>query len=343
MTASIREAMLYTHMDVPQDGEAEKVRCNVCAHRCLIPEGGIGICHVRRNIAGKLYTLIYAEASSINVDPVEKKPLYHFYPGSYVFSLGTISCNFHCRHCQNWNISTARVGDIPTFEISPEEAVQRANRNHCAGIAWTYNEPTIWFEYTYDSARVAKREGLYTVYVTNGYISAEALDEISPFLDAANVDVKAFSDSFYKRVCGARLEPVLETCKRMLRKKIHLELTYLIIPGYNDGREELKEFADWVVTELNASIPVHLSRFYPAHLMLDVPPTSIESLEMAYEIAKDAGIEYVYLGNTPGHQYENTYCPECGELLIERVGYRVKMRLRGRKCPGCGHEINIVL
>ncbi len=330
-----KEAMLYTREDT-------KVRCNVCAHRCLIPEDGFGICRTRQNIKGKLYTLIYAEASSVNADPIEKKPLYHFYPGSYAFSLGTISCNFQCRHCQNWSISTARVGDIPTFEITPEESVWRAKQNRCEGIAWTYNEPVIWFEYTYDSARLAKREGLYTVYVTNGYMSEAALDEIAPVLDAASVDVKAFSDSFYKRVCGARLEPVLETCERMIEKRIHLELVYLIIPGYNDSTEELKQFAEWVVG-LNASTPVHFSRFYPAYKMLDVPPTSTACLENAYKIAKDAGVEYVYLGNVPGHKYENTYCPECGELLIQRTNYRVKRRIRDNRCPACGRELNIIL
>ncbi len=332
---AIREAMLYACED-------EKVRCDVCAHHCLIPEGGFGLCRTRQNVEGKLYTLIYAEASSVNADPIEKKPLYHFYPGSYAFSLGTISCNFHCKHCQNWAISAAQVGDIPTVEITPEESIRRAKQNRCDGIAWTYNEPTIWFEYTYDSARLAKREGLYTVYVTNGYISESALNEIAPFLDAASVDVKAFSDSFYKRVCGARLEPVLATCERMLEKRIHIELVYLIIPEYNDSTEELKRFADWVV-ELNATIPVHFSRFYPAYKMLDVPPTSIECLERAYEIAKEAGVEYVYLGNVPGHTYENTYCPECGELLIQRMNYRVKSRIRSRECPACGRAINIIL
>ena len=335
----LREAMLYKREN---ENVNAKVRCNVCAHQCLIPEDGFGICRTRQNRAGKLYTLIYAEASSFNADPVEKKPLYHFYPGSYVFSLGTISCNFHCKHCQNWSISTARPGDIQTFTISPEEAVRRAKQAHCNGIAWTYNEPTIWFEYTYDCAKLAKAEGLYTVYVTNGYISEEALNEIAPFLDAVNVDVKAFSDSFYKRVCGARLEPVLETCKRVLDKQIHLELTYLIIPGYNDTREEIRQFADWVA-RLSTAIPLHFSRFYPAHLMLDVPPTRTETLEMAHELAKDAGIEYVYLGNIPGHQYENTYCPGCGELLILRMDYRVKRRIRSPRCPACGRDINIIL
>jgi pyruvate formate lyase activating enzyme len=280
--------------------------------------------------------------SSSHVDPIEKKPLYHFFPGTLVFSLGTISCNFRCKHCQNWSISTAKVGEVYTTEMPPEEAIRQTKKSGCDGIAWTYNEPTIWFEYTYDSAKLAKREGFYTVYVTNGYISEEALNEIAPFLDAANVDVKAFSDSFYKKISGAKLEPVLETCERMLEKKIHLELTYLVIPGYNDSEEEIKKFSEWAV-DLNASIPVHFSAFYPAHLMLDVPPTSIETLEMAHGIAKEAGLEYVYLGNVPGHEYENTFCPECGELLIERTGYHVRKRISKPECPECGRSITIRL
>ena len=332
---AVKEAMLYKK-------ENEKVRCNICAHHCRITENGYGVCRTRQNIDGKLYTLIYSSVSSAHVDPIEKKPLFHFFPGSLVFSLGTISCNFRCKHCQNWSISTAKVGDVYTTEIPPEEAVRQTKKSGCDGIAWTYNEPTIWFEYTYDSAKLAKRAQLYTVYVTNGYISEDALNEIAPFLDAANVDVKAFNESFYKRISGTRLEPVLETCERMKEKKIHLELTYLIIPGYNDSEEEIKKFSTWVVN-LNASTPVHFSAFYPAHLMLDVPPTSIGTLEMAHEIAKEAGVEYVYLGNVPGHEYENTFCPECGELLIERTGYHVRKRISEPKCPECGRSIDIRL
>jgi pyruvate formate lyase activating enzyme len=332
---ALKEAMLYEKEDA-------KVRCNICAHHCHITENGYGVCRTRQNIDGKLFTLIYSSVSSSHVDPIEKKPLYHFFPGALVFSLGTVSCNFRCKHCQNWNISAAKVGEVYTLEMPPEEAIRQTKKSGCDGIAWTYNEPTIWFEYTYDSAKLAKRDGLYTVYVTNGYISEEALNEIAPFLDAANVDVKAFSDSFYKKISGAKLEPVLETCERMQEKKIHLELTYLVIPGYNDSEEEIKKFSEWAV-DLNASTPVHFSAFYPAHLMLDVPPTGIETLEMAHGIAKEAGLEYVYLGNVPGHEYENTFCPECGELLIERTGYHVRKRISKPECPECGRSINVRL
>ncbi len=332
---ALKEAMLY-------ELENAKVKCNICAHHCSIAENGYGVCRTRQNMEGKLYTLIYNRVSSANEDPIEKKPLYHFFPGTLVFSLGTISCNFRCKHCQNWSISTAKVGDVYTTEMPPEEAVSRAKKSGCEGIAWTYNEPAIWFEYTYDCAKLAKREGLYTVYVTNGYISEAALNEIAPFLDAANVDVKAFSEDFYHKICGAKLKPVLETCERMLEKKIHIELTYLIIPGYNDSEEEIKKFSEWAV-DLNASIPVHFSSFYPAHQMLDVPPTSIEIMEKAHEIAKEAGVEYVYLGNVPGHEYENTFCPGCGGLLIGRTGYLVRKRISKPECPECGRSINVRL
>jgi pyruvate formate lyase activating enzyme len=338
----IKEAMLY------EKGEDEKLKCNVCAHHCTIAESRYGICRTRQNRAGKLYTLIYSSVSSAHVDAIEKKPLYHFFPGSLAFSLGTVSCNFKCKHCQNFEISHASVRerdiDAHTVDMSPEEAVRRAKDSGCDSISWTYNEPTIWFEYTYDCARIAKKAGLYTVYVTNGYISEDALNEISPFLDAANVDVKAFSEDFYKNISGAKLEPVLDTCRRMYEKKIHLELTYLIIPRHNDTDAEIKNFSSWVV-DLNPSIPVHFSRFYPMHLMLDVPPTPVETLERAHDIAKEAGVEYVYIGNVYGHKYENTFCPECETLLIERKGYNIRKIISQPRCPepSCGKEINIRL
>jgi pyruvate formate lyase activating enzyme len=225
------------------------------------------------------------------------------------------------------------------MEMSADESVKAAIRSKCDGIAWTYNEPTIWFEYTYDGARLAKREGLYTVYVTNGYMSEDALNEIAPYLDAANVDVKAFKQEFYAKVSSAKLEPVLRTCERMKEKGIHLELTYLIIPTYNDDPEEIKDFSEWAVS---LSAPVHFSRFYPRGDMSHLYQTPVETLEKAYEIAKGAGVEYVYLGNVYAHRSENTYCPECGKLLIERRGFSVVKKLSERRCPKCGREIDIV-
>lgn len=319
-----------------------KVQCKVCAHRCTILSQKRGICRVRENRGGKLYTLIYNTVSSINVDPIEKKPLFHFYPGSTALSLGTVSCNFRCRHCQNYAIATANVGETSTQEITPEESIELAKQYGCQGISWTYNEPTIWFEYIYDSAKLAKKAGLYTVYVTNGYMSEDALNLIAPYLDAANVDVKAFDNEFYRRVCGAKLEPVLRTCERMKEKNIHLEVTYLIIPGHNDGPEEIRRFSEWVVG-IGADTPVHFSRFHPHCQMTNISSTPLETLEEAHKIAKECGIEHVYIGNVFGHRYESMYCPKCDENLIERRGYSVINRLgAGNKCPKCGIEVNVM-
>jgi len=330
-----KEAMLWK----PLTGN--KVQCNLCAHQCTISEGKRGICRIRENQGGKLYTLIYNSVSSINADPIEKKPLFHFYPGSMALSLGTVSCNFRCKHCQNYGIAFANVGEVPTQEITPEKSIELAKQYGCQGISWTYNEPTIWFEYTYDSAKLAKKAGLYTVYVTNGFMTGAALDKIAPYLDAANVDVKAFNPEHYQRINGAKLEPVLKTCESMKKKKIHLEITYLVIPGHNDRPEELRRFAEWVAG-IGADTPVHFSRFYPCHQMTDVPPTPVETLEEAHRIAKKCGIEYVYTGNVFGHKYESTYCPKCDAPLIERHGYSVINRLgAGNKCPKCGFKVNI--
>lgn len=318
-----------------------KVQCNLCAHQCTILPQKRGICRIRENQGGKLYTLIYNTVSSINVDPIEKKPLFHFYPGSMALSLGTIGCNFRCKHCQNYAIAAANVEEISTQEITPEKSIELAKQYGCHGISWTYNEPTIWFEYTYDSAKLAKKAGLYTVYVTNGFMTEAALNTIAPYLDAANVDVKAFDNEFYRHVCGAKFEPVLRTCERMKEKHIHLEITYLIIPGYNDGAEEIKQFSEWVVG-IGADTPVHFSRFHPHYRMTNISSTPLETLEEAHKIAKECGIEHVYIGNVFGHRYESMYCPKCDELLIERRGHSVINRLGAEnRCPTCGRNINI--
>jgi len=328
----IRDAMLWESID------DQRVRCFACAHECKIKKWDSGICHVRQNLDGKLATLIYAEVSSLNVDPIEKKPLFHFYPGSRVLSLGSVSCNFKCEHCQNYDISFANVGELGTTEVLPERSVQLALERNCRGIAWTYNEPAIWFEYTYDSAILAKEAGLYTVYVTNGYMSPQALEKIGPYLDAANVDVKGFSKKFYGSVCNARLDPVLRTCERMHETGIHLELTYLIIPGLNDDDEQLAAFSTWAVN-IDPDIPVHFSRFHPDWRMLDRPATPIKTLEKAHHIATSAGLRYVYLGNVAS-RHENTFCPKCNTLVIERAGFRTGKR--GNVCSRCGYIVPVV-
>ncbi len=334
----IKEGVLFDELP------GNRVRCNVCSHRCAIAEGKVGICGTRKNINGKVHTLIYNTVSSEAVDPIEKKPLYHFLPGTLSYSLGSIGCNFRCEHCQNWNISQVSLEEAYTREITPQEAVRRALASGCNSISWTYNEPAIWHEYTYDSAVLAKKAGLKTIYVTNGYITPEALRRMAPYLDAYRVDIKSFSDEFYKKICGARIAPVLESTKLAKELGMHVETVTLVIPGRNDSPEELTQMVRWVKENVGADTPMHFTRFHPMHRMEHVAPTPLDTLETAYDIAKKEGMRFVYLGNVPpGNKYENTYCPRCDALLIERAGFRVgAVRVKDGKCVRCGEEISVV-
>lgn len=318
----------------------KSVQCNLCAHRCKISDNKTGICGVRKAEDGKLFTLIYGSCSSIAADPIEKKPLYHFKPGTNAFSIGTIGCNFKCLHCQNHSISTADV-DFPYIkEISAEDSVNLAKQNNCQGIAYTYNEPTIWHEFTCDSARVAKESDLYTVYVTNGYMAEESLNDIAPFLDAMNIDVKAFNEGFYKKICKAKLQPVLDTCIHAKKLGIHIELTYLVIPGLNDSLIDIKNFLMWILEKLGTNIPVHFSCFHPDFNMRDVPRTPMKTMQSIYQMAKDMGILYPYLGNVAHGDYDNTYCPKCGNICVERKGYTIEnYTSTNGKCISCGFQI----
>jgi pyruvate formate lyase activating enzyme len=331
-----KEAILYEKL-------GNSINCKVCERRCLISNGKKGFCDMRENVEGKLYTLNYAAASSVAVDPIEKKPLFHFYPGSTVLSLGSVGCNFRCKHCQNWNISQAELEDISLREIIPKDAVKLARDYNCKSIAWTYNEPTMWLEYTIDSAKLARKDNIKTIYVTNGYMTEESLDLIGPYLDAANVDLKGMSEQFYKELCDARMQPVLDSIKRIYEKKIHLEITNLMIPGYNDSEKNIKALVNFMVNELGVDVPLHFTRFFPYYELKDVPPTAVADLEKAYKTAKDAGMKYVYIGNVPSGTGENTYCHSCGELLIERNGYQIMADSlkKDKKCPECGTNINI--
>lgn len=299
---------------------------------------------MRENVDDKIYSLNYAAVSSAAVDPIEKKPLFHFYPGSMVFSLGSVGCNFRCRHCQNWGISQAELENTPTRDMLPEDAIRLTKEYECKSIAWTYNEPTMWFEYTLDSAKIARKEDIKTIYVTNGYMSEESFQEIKPYLDAANIDLKGMTEKFYQDLCEARLEPVLDTIVKMHDAKIHIEITNLMIPGYNDSDEDIRSLVKFMADEVGVEVPLHFTRFFPQYQMQELPPTEIKYLEKAHKIARDAGMKYVYIGNVPTADGENTYCPECGETVIQRDGFSVmsdKIK-ETRKCPRCKADIDIV-
>jgi pyruvate formate lyase activating enzyme len=335
------EAMLYEKLT------NSRVRCNVCQWRCVINPGKYGVCKVRRNEGGILQVLNYAEVTSMAPDPIEKKPLFHFFPGSMVLSFGTWGCNFQCVHCQNWEISCVEKPEEmrkSVQKLSPQDALSLAKKYNCAGLAWTYNEPSIWFEYTLDSARLAKENGLYTVYVTNGYLTPEALDMIGPFLDAWRVDVKGFTDSVYRSLAKVQnWRGILDVAKRAQDKwGMHVEVVTNVIPTMNDDEEQLTDIARWILRELGELTPWHVTRFYPYHHLMHLPPTSITSLERAYAIGRETGLCFVYLGNVPGHDKENTVCYSCGRIVIERVGYDSRIiGVENSKCLYCGAELNI--
>jgi len=321
----------------------KKVRCKLCAHRCVIGDGKLGRCCVRKNIDGVLYSLNYYKVCSANPDPIEKKPLYHFQPGSSSFSIATMGCNFRCEFCQNWQISQAAIedGQIDGQAINPDKIVAAAVRCGCKSIAYTYTEPTVFMELCSDCGRLAKEQGLANVFVSNGYQTVEAIDFARDWLDGINVDLKAFSEDYYKRLCKAHLKPVLDTLKYIAKEtKIWLEITTLLIPGENDSDDELKKLAEFLVNEVGADVPWHISRFHPQYKYLDSAPTLVKALERAEEIGKAAGLHYVYLGNVPGSKSENTFCYNCGRVLIERIGYRILANhITNYGCPDCGTKI----
>lgn len=331
----MKEAMFYENLD---KGE---VKCHLCSHRCRIVDSKRGICGVRENKNGMLYTLVYGKLVSQAVDPIEKKPLFHFLPGSFAYSIATVGCNFRCGNCQNWDISQSSKPQKPIMGqiVPPEEIVEAARRMKCKSIAYTYTEPVIFMEYAYDVAKLAVRDNIKNVFVTNGYVTEEALTKIAPYLHAANIDLKSLSDRFYRENCGARLEPVLEAIKLHKKLGIWIELTTLIIPSLNDSEENLMEIAKFI-RDVGVEIPWHVSRFSPAFQLINLPPTSVEPLRRAREIGLEAGLRYVYQGNVPG-EGENTYCYDCGALLIERYGYRVtKYKIVDVSCPQCSSKID---
>lgn len=320
--------------------EDGKVQCRLCPHNCLLEEGKTGLCLGRENQGGQLVTHNWGEVSSLALDPIEKKPLFHFYPGSYILSAGTYGCNFSCDHCQNWQISQRKaLTDFIPPEILVRTAKERMPLN--IGIAYTYNEPLIWYEYVLDCAQLARKEGLKNVLVTNGYINEEPLRQILPFIDALNIDVKAMKEDFYRRICKGKLAPVLRTVEICHEQGVHIEITNLLIPSLNDSEEDIRLLVDWL-SSLDPTIPLHFTRYFPAYKM-SLPPTPISTLIRAREIALEK-LQYVYTGNVPYEEGETTFCPQCKRAVIKRAGMGVReMNLRGKTCAFCGYELNIVV
>ena len=321
------------------------VRCKLCYRYCKLPPNTFGVCGVRANINGKMYTLVYGLLTAANVDPIEKKPLFHYEPGSAVFSISTAGCNFFCKFCQNWEISQIRRDQIYGKYVPPEKLIKMAKSMNADGISFTYNEPTIWFEYVYDVAKLAKKEGLFTTMVTNGYMTPEAIRKLGNLIDAVTVDFKGGGNKeFYKRfIAVPDPERIFDSLLEMKRQGWFIEITNLVVPKYGDKEEDIRRLARWIVENLGPETPFHLLRFHPDHLLRNLPPTPVETLERLAKVAKEEGLWYVYIGNVPGHPLENTYCPKCGELLIERYGfYILKWNLtEDNRCPKCGFKQNI--
>ena len=333
----MREAMLYTK----ESGQV--VNCRLCRHSCRIPEGGLGLCNVRKNEGGNLFSIFYGRPVAMSVDPIEKKPLFHYHPSSKAYSIAMPGCNFQCPFCQNWNISqygresSVRISDQ---EFEPGHIVEEAKLSNCRSISYTYTEPTVFFEFAYDTAVLAKKAGLGNNFVTNGYMTRDAIDTIAPYLDAANIDLKAFRKDTYRKLMKAQLEGVLDSIKYMKQKGIWIEVTTLIVPGMNDDEKELKDIAQFIA-ETGGDVPWHISAFYPHYHYNDREPTPMGIMKKAFDIGKKAGLRYVYMGNVPGGN-ENTYCYNCGELLIKREGFFVANNLitEKSKCPKCSYSID---
>lgn len=330
------EALFYEKMK--QAG----VHCHLCPHECSIPEGALGRCGIRRNRGGILYAMTYGKIVSSAIDPVEKKPLNHFYPGSSTYSLGSIGCNLHCIHCQNWQISHP-MGfgtEMQLDDLAPPDAIRAAKANNCRALVWTYNEPSIWIEYVLDCAKLARDEGLLTVLVTSGMINPLPLKSLLEWTDAYRLDIKGFSDDFYQRLTGSRvLQQVLDSARIAYAAGVHIEIVTNVIPNWNDSDEQLRGLARWIVENLSADVPWHVTRYYP-YYKLSEPPTPILTLERAREIGRQEGLNYVYVGNVPGHPAEKTHCPDCGKLLIDRSGYSIAVNhIVHGECGFCGHKI----
>jgi pyruvate formate lyase activating enzyme len=319
----------------------QRIQCQLCPRNCIVANGQRGFCRVRENRQGKYYSLVYGNPCAVHVDPIEKKPFFHLLPGSTSFSIATAGCNLRCKFCQNWEISQTTPDETYNLELPPEKVVALARKAGCRSIAYTYAEPTIFFEYMVETAKVAKKKGILNVYHSNGFVNPGPLKDLCRVLDAANIDLKGFTEEYYGSMAQGRLAPVLQTLKTLKHEGVHLEVTNLVIPTKNDDLDTVGKMCAWIKSELSVDTPVHFSRFYPLYKLRNLPPTPVSTLEKCRKIAMDVGLEYVYIGNVPGHEGEQTYCPRCKKVLIVRQGYYVvEINLDKGKCKYCGKPIS---
>jgi pyruvate formate lyase activating enzyme len=320
--------------------EHKEIECVLCPRKCVVGDQERGYCGVRENQLGTYYTLVYNRPCSAKPDPIEKKPFYHFHPRSLAYSLATAGCNMNCKYCQNWEISQVRPEQVRSFSLTPQDCARQARNLNCLSIAYTYTEPVIFWEYMHDISEQARKAGIKNVIISAGFVEEKPLRDLLPLTDAIKIDLKAFSEPFYRQVCRGRLEPVLRTLKIIREQGVWLEIVYLVLPTLNDSPEEIRTLSKWIRKELGPDVPIHFSRFYPTYLMKNLPPTPVDTLEKLWRIARSEGLRFVYIGNVPGHPGESTYCPECRIRLIHRTGYNVRVEaLRSGKCEKCGQTI----
>jgi len=329
-----KEAMFYDKID------EYTIQCRLCPRNCVLKNGMRGFCRVREPRGGKHYSLVYGNPTAVHIDPIEKKPLFHFLPATSAFSIATAGCNFRCKHCQNWQISQFPPEGTANYHLLPEEVVENAIRSGCTTIAYTYTEPSVFYEYMLDTSKIAKIKGIKNIYHSNGSLNRQPLEELSLYLDGANIDLKGFTQEFYDEICAGYLKTVLATIKLLKRNGVHVEITNLIIPSFNDDMQTIRRMCQWIRDEVGRDVPLHFSRFYPTYRLKNLMPTPIRILEEARELALDEGLQYVYIGNVPGHEGENTYCPNDGKVLIRRIGYSIlENNIVDGKCKFCHIDI----
>jgi pyruvate formate lyase activating enzyme len=333
-TEKLKEAFFYKKLD------AKKVACQLCPRYCIIDNGKRGFCRNRENQEGKLYSIVYGKPCSIGKEPIEKAPFYHLLPGRERITLATVSCNQRCKYCQNWEISQAALEERYHYDATPEDIVSVAKKYDVKIICFTFTEPIVFYEYMYDIAKLAHSEGIKTCAVSGGFINPEPLKKLCKVLDAIKIDLKGFDEKFYEDICGSQLQPVLDACKTIKEANTHLEIVNLVVPTLNDDTTKIRQMCNWIKENLGDDVPIHFTRFGPAYKLTNLPPTPLTTLEKAIKIAHDLGLKYVYIGNMPGHDSNNTYCPKCKKLLIKRVGYSIaEYNIKDGKCKFCGENI----